>query len=398
MNSRVYLDHAATTPLEPRALEAMLPYLTQHWGNPSSIYAEAQETRKGLAAARKTMSAILGCRPPEIIFTSGATESNNLALYGAAHANRRHGNHIVTTSIEHHAVLHPAERLEQQGYRVTYLPVDREGIIDLAELERAVGPETILVSIMCVNNEVGAIQPIAAATRVVKAKNSHAIFHTDAVQAIGTLEVNVDALGADLLTIGAHKFYGPKGAGALYVRPRTPLQPQQLGGAQEKNRRAGTENVAAIAGMAAAMQLAYEEFASRNQRYRRLRDRLLSELPRRIPYTHITGPLDPARRVSHIFSCCLEHVEGEAVLLALDLQGVSASSGSACTSGSLEPSHVLTAMGVPLELARGSLRLSVGKDNTAEEIDRLLEIMPGIVSRLRSLSPAWPERSQAASQ
>ena len=219
MNSRVYLDHAATTPLDPRALEAMLPYLTQHWGNPSSIYAEAQETRKGLDAARKAMSAILGCRPQDIIFTSCATESNNLALYGAAHANRRHGNHIVTTSIEHHAVLHPVERLEQQGFRVTYLPVDREGIIDLAELERAVGPETILVSIMWVNNEVGAIQPIAEAMRVIKAKNSHAIFHTDAVQALGTLEVNVDALGVDLLTIGAHKFYGPKGAGALMCGP-----------------------------------------------------------------------------------------------------------------------------------------------------------------------------------
>ncbi len=333
MRKRVYLDLAAPTPLDPRVLEAMLPYLSDAWGNPSSIYAEAQQARKGLEDARRTVAEVLGCKPQEIVFTSGGTESDSLALRGVAYGSRRRGSHIVTSAIEHHAVLHTAERLEQEGFRVTYLPVDGEGLIDPAALERAVGEDTTLVSIMLANNEVGTIEPIAEAARIVKEKNPHTAFHTDAVQAVGTLEVSVDRLGVDLLSIGAHKFYGPKGVGALYVRSRTPLQAQVLGGAQEKNRRAGTENVAYVVGMAKAM--------------------------------------------------------------ALDLQGVAASSGSACTSGSLEPSHVLTAMGVPLELARGSLRLTVGIDNTREEIDYLLEILPGIVSRLRSLSPTWPEREAA---
>ena len=405
MPKRVYLDHAATTPLDPRVLEAMLPYLSDFWGNPSSLYAEAQEARKGLEGARRTMAGILACKPQEIIFTSGGSESADLALRGVAYASRRRGlpagrqgSHIVTSAIEHHAVLHTAERLEQEGFRVTYLPVDGEGFIDLGELERAVGEETTLVSIMLANNEVGTIEPIEEAARIVKEKNRHAAFHTDAVQAVGTLDVSVDRLGVDLLSIGAHKFYGPKGVGALYVRSRTPLQPQMLGGAQEKNRRAGTENVAYVVGMAKAMELAYGEFDARNAHYRALRDRLLDELPARVPYVHITGPKDSSRRLSNSFSCCFEYIEGEAILMALDLQGVAASSGSACTSGSLEPSHVLTAMGLPLELARGSLRLTVGKGNTQEEIDYLLEILPGIVSRLRALSPTWPEREAAEAQ
>ena len=395
MPKRVYLDHAATTPLDPRVLEAMLPYLSDAGGNPSSLYAEAQQARKGLEGARRTVAGVLGCKPQEIVFTSGGTESDSLALRGVAYASRRRGSHIVTSAIEHHAVLHTAERLEQEGFRVTYLPVDGEGLIDLAELERAVGEDTTLVSIMLANNEVGTIEPIAEAARIVKEKNPHTAFHTDAVQAVGTLEVSVDRLGVDLLSIGAHKFYGPKGVGALYVRSRTPLQAEMLGGAQEKNRRAGTENVAYVVGMAKAMELAYGEFDARNAHYRALRNRLLDELPARVPYVHIVGPKDRSRRLSNSFSCCFEFIEGEAILMALDLQGVAASSGSACTSGSLEPSHVLTAMGVPLELARGSLRLTVGKDNTREEIDYLLEILPDIVSRLRSLSPTWPEREAA---
>lgn len=398
MPKRVYLDHAATTPLDPRVLEAMLPYLSDFWGNPSSLYAEAQAARKGLDGARRAVAEILGCKPQEIIFTSGGSESDNLALRGVAYASRRRGDHIVISAIEHHAVLHSAERLEQEGFRVTYLPVDSEGFIDLAELERAVGEETTLVSIMLASNEVGTIEPVEEAARIVKAKNPRTAFHTDAVQAIGTLDVGVDRLGVDLLSIGAHKFYGPKGVGALYVRSRTPLQPQLPGGSQEKNRRAGTENVPYIVGMAKAMSLAYEEFDARNARYRALRDRLLDEVPARVPYVHISGPKDRGRRLSNSFSCCFEYIEGEAILMALDLQGVAASSGSACTSGSLEPSHVLTAMGLPLDLARGSLRLTVGKDNTMEEIDYLLEILPGIVSRLRSLSPNWPEREAAGAR
>jgi cysteine desulfurase len=392
MDERIYLDHAATTPPDARVVEAMLPYLAGLWGNPSSIYAEAQEARKGLDGARRTIAGLLSCKPQEVIFTSCGTESDNLALRGVAYAARGRGNHIVTTAVEHHAVLHPAERLEQEGFRVTYLPVDGEGFIDLAELEHAVGEETTLVSVMLANNEVGTIEPVAEAVRAVKAKNPRTAFHTDAVQAVGCLDLDVDALGVDLLSIGAHKFYGPKGIGALFVRSRTPLLPQTLGGAQEKNRRAGTENVASIAGMAKAMELAYQEFDARNALYRALRDRFLDELPARVPHTHITGPRDRARRLANSASFCFEYIEGEAILMALDLQGVAASSGSACTSGSLEPSHVLTAMGLPLDLARGSLRLTVGRDNTMEQMDRVLDILPGIVSRLRSLSPSWPER------
>jgi len=372
----------------------MMPYLTTIWGNPSSLYLEAQEARKGLEDARRTISQVLGCRPQDVVFTSGGTESDNLAIIGAARAARRRGaDHVITTAIEHHAVLHAAERLEQEGFRVTYLGVDPEGFIDPTELERAVSEDTALVSIMYVNNEVGTIEPIADAARLVKAKNPHTVFHTDAVQAAGMLDINVDRLGVDLLSLAAHKFYGPKGAGVLYVRPRTPMQWQMLGGSQEKNRRAGTENVAGAVGMARALLLAYEEFDSRNALYRRLRDKLLSGIPGRVPYVHITGPQDPGRRISNNASFCFEYLEGEAVLMALDLAGVAASSGSACTSGSLEPSHVLTAMGIPEELARGSMRLTAGHQNTPEQIDYVLDVLPGIVSRLRSLNPAWPERA-----
>ncbi len=414
---RIYLDHAATTPLDPRVFEAMTPYLTSHWGNPSSLYAEAQEARKGLEGARRTVAGILGCRPQDIVFTSGGSEGDNLALRGAAHTARRRGaGHVITTAIEHHAVLHAAERLEQEGFRVTYLGVDRKGFIDLSELEAAVTDETALVSVMYVNNEVGAIEPIAEAVHVVQAKNPHTVFHTDAVQAAGMLDINVDTLGVDLLSLAAHKFYGPKGVGALYVRPRTPMQWQQLGGSQEKNRRAGTENVAGSVGMAKALELAYEEFDSRNALYRSLRDKLLFGIPERVPYVRVTGPTPrPARpeawplgrvskgraavespadlRAPNNASFCFEYLEGEAVLVALDLAGVAASSGSACTTGSLEPSHVLTAMGVPEDLARGSMRLTVGHDNTMEQMDYVLDILPGIVSRLRSLNPTWPERA-----
>ena len=389
MAGRIYLDHAATTPLDTRILESMLPYLRDSWGNPSSPYAEAQQARRGMEWARRILAEALGCTLREIVFTSGGSESDNLALHGAAGAGWAGANHIVATAIEHHAVLHTAERLGQQGFDITYLGVDSEGCIDLGELERSVGPQTALVSVMYVNNEVGVIQPIEEAARIVKGKNPRTIFHTDAVQAMGRLDCNVDRLGVDLLSIGAHKLYGPKGVGALYVRGRTRFEPQMLGGSQERGRRAGTENVPYIVGLGRAIELAYEEFDSRNAHYRSLRDMLLRQLPDRVPFLHLTGPADPCRRVSNNFSCCLESVEGEAVLMALDLQGVAASSGSACTSGSVEPSHVLTAMGVPEQLARGSLRLTVGKENSVAEIERLLDIFPAIVAKLRSLSPGW---------
>ncbi|MDP2948018.1 MAG: cysteine desulfurase family protein [Chloroflexota bacterium] len=406
MNKRVYLDHAATTPLDPQVLEAMLPYLTRFWGNPSSLYAEAREARKGLDAARRSVAELLGCKPQEVIFTSGGSESDNLAIRGAAYASlrqrrirpwrSRRGDHIITSAIEHHAVLHTVQQLEKEGFRATYLPVDRYGFIDLAALERAVAAETVLVSIMYANNEVGTVEPIADAARIVKGKNPRAVFHTDAVQAVGTLDINVDRLGVDMLSIAGHKIYGPKGVGALYVRSRAPLQPQQLGGSQERNRRAGTEDVARAVGLARAMELACGEREARTARYRSLRDRLLAEVPVRVPYTQITGPADPMRRLAINFSCCFQFVEGEAVLMALDLQGIAASSGSACTSGSLEPSHVLVAMGISEELARGSLRLTVGKDNTLEEIEHVLAVLPGIVAKLRALSPLWRAGAEAA--
>jgi cysteine desulfurase len=394
---RIYLDHAATTPLDPRVLEAMMPYLTTIFGNPSSLYAEAQEARRGLEGARRSIAEILGCRSQDIIVTGGGSEADNLALRGAAWAARRagRGDHVITTAIEHHAILHAAERLEEESFRVTYVRVDGEGFIDLAELQDAVGDDTTVVSIMYVNNEVGTIEPIREAVRVVKSKNPHAVFHTDAVQAAGLLDLNVGDLGVDMLSIAAHKFYGPKGVGALYVKPRTPILPQLLGGSQEKNRRAGTENVAGVVGLARALELAYEEFDSRNAHYRSLRDKLLAGVPERVPGAHITGPSDPAGRASNNFSACLEYIEGEPVLMALDLAGIAGSSGSACTSGSLEPSHVLTAMGVPEDLARGSMRLTVGTDNTAEQIDNLLDILPETVARLRSLSPEWRAKAEA---
>src|SRR6266498_884501 len=278
MTARIYLDHAATTPLDERVLETMFPYLRDHWGNPSSLYGEAQEARRGLEGARRSMAEILGAKPQELVFTSGGSESDNLALRGAAYAARRQGrgDHVITTAIEHHAVLHAAERLEEEGFRVTYLGVDGEGFI-----------------VLHVNNEVGTIEPIEEAARVVKAKHPRAVFHTDAVQAAGMLDINVDRLGIDMLSLGAHKFYGPKGVGALYVRQRTPIQWQQLGGGQEKNRRAGTENVAGIVGMAKALELAYDELEARNAHARDLRDRLLHGIPERIPRVHITGPLTP---------------------------------------------------------------------------------------------------------
>lgn len=388
MERRVYLDHAATTPVDPRVVSAMLPYLTSAWGNPSSIYAEARDARKGLDDARRTVASVLACKPNEVIFTSGGTEADNLALRGVAMAARGRGDHIITTQVEHHAVLHACEALEREGLRVTYLPVDGEGIVRLDALAAALDDATVLVSIMLANNEVGAIEPVAEAARMAHARNPRIAVHTDAVQAAGALPLDVDALGADLLSIAAHKIYGPKGVGALYVRQRTPFAAQTLGGSQERNRRAGTENVAGAAGLAMALRLADDEMDVRNARLRAMRDRLLAEVPARVPGTIVTGPRDPARRLPNSASFAFEHVEGEAVLLQLDLQGFAASSGSACTTASLEPSHVLVAMGVPERYLRGSLRLTLGTDNTMEDIDRLLAALPEAVARIRALSPA----------
>ncbi|MFN0146762.1 MAG: cysteine desulfurase family protein [Dehalococcoidia bacterium] len=386
--ARIYLDHAATTPPDPRVLEAMWPMYTRHWGNPSSIYMEGQEAHHALDAARKLCADLLGASPKEVVFTSGGTESDNAAIRGAAFAQRARGrgDHIITSQIEHHAVLHTVEQLEREGFRATYLPVDGDGLIDLAALEAAVGPDTTVVSVMAANNEVGTIQPIAEVARLAKAGNPQVVVHCDAVQGAGAIDITPSLLGVDLLSIAAHKIYGPKGVGLLYIKNRTPWEPMLLGGSQEKERRAGTENLAGAAGLATAMQLAWDERDQRNAHSAHLRDRLLFELPERVPDTVITGPTDPARRLANSFSCCFRNVEGESVLLALDMADIAASSGSACTTGALEPSHVLTAMGIDADLAHASLRLTLGKENTDAQIDRVLSVLPEIVARLRSLA------------
>lgn len=387
---RVYLDHAATTPPDPRVLEAMWPVFSRDWGNPSSIYLEGQTAHRWLDEARARCARLLGADAGEIIFTSGGTESDNAAIRGAALAqrDRGRGDHIVTSQVEHHAVLHTIEQLEREGFRATYLPVDSAGCVDLAALEEAVGPETTVLTLMAANNEVGTLQPVAEAAAAAKARNPDIVVHTDAVQAAGSIDITPEVLGVDLLSLASHKLYGVKGTGLLYVRRGTPWQPQMLGGSQERERRAGTENVAGAFGLAAAMELAWNERGERVAHYRRLRDRLLFELPELVPDTVVTGPADPDRRLPNNFSCCFRNVEGESVLLGLDMAEVAASSGSACTTGSLEPSHVLTAMGIDDDLAHASLRLTVGKENTDEQIDYVLQQLPEIVERLRALAPS----------
>jgi cysteine desulfurase len=393
---RIYLDHAATTPTDERVVAAMLPYLTTAWGNPSSIYAEAREARKGLDAARRSVAECLNAKPNEVVFTSGGTESDNLALRGVVEAVRRRDPastpHIITTAVEHHAVLHEAEALEREGVRVTYLPVDGEGIVDVRALEAALSAETVLVSVMYANNEVGSIQPIAEVARMAHEHNPRIAVHTDAVQAAGALSLDVEALGVDLLSIAAHKIYGPKGVGALYVRNRTPFAPQTVGGSQERNRRAGTENVAGAAGLATALQIATGERATRNEHVIAMRDRLLAEVPQAIPDTIVTGPPAGPARLPNSASFAFADVEGEAVLLQLDLDGIAASSGSACTTASLEPSHVLVTLGVPKRYLRGSLRLTLGRENTMADVDRLLELLPPAVGRIRGLQPTAGRR------
>ncbi len=379
----IYLDHAATTPVDPAVVDAMIPYFTEKFGNPSSIYAPAREARKAMDGARDTVAQVLGASPAEIVFTGGGSESDNLALKGAAFANRHKGNHIITTQVEHHAILHSCEYLEKRfGFRITYLPVDRHGTVDLDALQRALTPDTILVSIMYANNEVGTIQPIQEISRIVKTQG--VLFHTDAVQAGGSLDLSVDKLGVDMLSLSAHKFYGPKGVGVFYVRKGTSYWPQQQGGGQERGRRAGTENTAGIVGLATALKLAYDRLDSYNAHASRLRDKLIQGISR-IPGAYLTG--HPTNRLPNSASFVFDYVEGESILLSLDMMGIGASSGSACTSASLEPSHVLKAMGVPIERAHGSLRLTTGKDNTEEDVDRVVEVLPAVIERLRAMSP-----------
>jgi len=379
----IYLDHAATTPVHPKALEAMLPFFSESYGNPSSIYSLARDSRRAIDASRQAVAEVLGSQLNEIIFTSGGSESDNLAIKGVAFANRSRGNHIITTSIEHHAVLHTCEYLERFGFRTTHLPVDGYGVVDLQALERAIDDQTILVSVMLANNEVGTIQPVRAIADMIRGRRI--VLHTDAVQAGGSLDLDVSRLGVDMLSLSAHKFYGPKGVGVLYVRRGTNYWPQQQGGGQERNRRAGTENVAGIVGLATALRLAYENLDSHNQHVQQLRDQLIKGITSSIERAILTG--HPENRLPNNASFCFEFVEGESILLNLDMLGICASSGSACTSASLEPSHVLRAMGVPVEVSHGSLRLTTGMSNTPEQIARVVEVLPGIIQKLRAMSP-----------
>jgi len=381
----IYLDHAATTPLDPRVLEAMQPFFSARFYNPSSIYTPAKEVRRAVEWARETVAQILHARPTEIIFTAGGSESDNQAIKGVAFANRHRGDHIITSQVEHHAVLHTCQYLERvHGFRVTYLPVDRYGRVNPADLEAAIDDRTILVTIMLANNEVGTIQPIPELARIARARGVY--FHTDAVQGGGTLDLNVRRLGVDLLSLSGHKFYGPKGTGVLYIRRGTQIDPLIHGGSQEYDERAGTENVPGIIGLATALQLAYTDFEAKIAHLQRLRDRLIEGVLSSCEGAMLTG--HPTERLPNNASFCFEHVEGESVLLNLDVLGICASSGSACTAGSTETSHVLRAMGIPESWARGQLRLTVGHENTMEEIEYVLRELPSIVRQVRELATA----------
>jgi len=380
---RVYLDNSATTAVDPAVVTAMVEYMTDKFGNPSSIHAYGREVRKGVEEARAQVAQLISAEPREIIFTSGGTEADNLAIKGAAFANRKKGNHIITTAIEHHAVLHTCEKLEKQGFEVTYLPVDENAQISVEALQAAIRPETILVTVMFANNEVGTVLPIAKIGQLCREKGI--LFHTDAVQAAGNIPVDVKELQVDLLSLSGHKIHGPKGSGALYIRKGVRLEPQQHGGSQERNIRPGTENVPGIIGLGKAAELARLNLDAKIPYVTALRDKLIAGIEASIPYVKLNG--HPVDRLPGNVNFSFRYVEGESLLLNLDLKGIAASSGSACTSGSLDPSHVLLAMGLSHEVAHGSLRLSLGGKNTEEDIDYCLEILPPILERLRSMSP-----------
>ena len=383
----IYLDHAGTTPTDPRVLEAMLPYFTQLYGNPSSVHTIGQEARYALDGARERVANVLGCRPSEVVFTSGGTESDNAAIQGVATALHETGNHIITSGVEHHAVLHTCQYLENLGYQVTFLPVDAYGMVQPEQVYNAVNEDTTLVTIMYANNEIGTINPVADIAQAVRRRAEELdrtiVMHTDAVQAAGFLDLNVRRLGVDMLSLSGHKFYGPKGTGVLYVRRGTPFLPLLLGGGQERERRSGTENIAGIVGLALALELADAGRPEAGPHCAALRDRIIQRIADTIPNTRLNG--HPTERLPNNINFSFEGVEGESILLGLDMAGVAASSGSACSSGSLEPSHVLLALGQTAELARSSLRISLGKENTEEEVDYLLSALVDLVQRLRQL-------------
>ena len=388
---RVYMDNAATTRVIEPVFEAMKPYLCDIYGNPSSVHGFGREALTALDRARGQVAAALGAQSSEIYFTGCGTESDNWAIRGAAYARRNKGNHIITTQIEHHAVLHTCQQLEKEGFEVTYLPVDEFGLVHPEELEKALRPETTIVSIMYANNEIGTIEPIAELCKIAKAHG--ALFHTDAVQAVGHVPIDVKALDVDMLSLSGHKLHAPKGVGALYIRKGLHIQRFMEGGAQERNQRAGTENVSSIVAMGAAIELAVKHLDENVAKIAAMRDRLAKRILAEIPYTRLNG--HPEKRLPGNVNVCFRFIEGEALLLSLDLMGIAGSSGSACTSGSLDPSHVLLAIGLPHEIAHGSLRLSLSEENTMEEVDYVVEALKKIVERLRAMSPLYDEFCKA---
>lgn len=383
----VYMDYAATTYVKPEVLEEMLPYFTNKFGNPSSFYAISRETKMAVDKARGQVADALNADLNEIYFTGGGSEADNWAIKGIASAYKNKGNHIITTKIEHHAVLHTCEYLEKQGFEVTYLDVDEEGFIDLEELKNAITDKTILVSIMFANNEIGTIEPIKKIGKICRERK--VLFHTDAVQAIGNVAIDVKDMNIDLLSIAGHKIYGPKGIGVLYIRKGVRIHNLIHGGGQERNRRAGTENIAAIVGLGKAIEMATQNLEEHSKNLTVLRDKLIDGLLK-IPYTRLNGPRGDKRLPGNV-NVSFEFIEGESILLSLDFEGVCASSGSACTSGSLDPSHVLLAIGLPHEKAHGSLRLTLGDGSTEEDVDYVLEVVPPIIERLRKMSPLWTD-------
>lgn len=387
MATKIYFDNAATTPVRAEVLETILPYFREFYGNASSIYGIAKESKRAMEKARGQVAAAIGARPEEIYFTAGGSESDNMALRGIAEAYAKKGKHIITTKIEHHAILHTGEYLQKHGVEVTYLPVDGNGRISLEELEREIRPETILISVMFANNEIGTIQPIAEIGKI--ARKHGVLFHTDAVQAVGHVPIDVEAMNIDLLSMSGHKLGAPKGIGAIYIRKGVNIEPLIFGGAQEKKKRAGTENIAGIVGLGKAAELAVAEMEETTEKLVYLRDKLIHGILEKIPYSRLNG--HPSDRLPGNCNISFSFIEGESLLLLLDALGIAASSGSACTSGSLDPSHVLMAIGLLHETAHGSLRMTLDRQNTEEEVDFVLEKLPAIVQRLRDMSPLYEE-------
>lgn len=385
----VYMDNNATTSLKKEVLEAMLPYYTEIYGNASSkFYEVGRQAEKAVFEIRERVAKELGAKANEIYFTSSGCEADNWAIKGVAFANKDKGNHIITSSIEHHAILGACEFLEKHGYSVTYLPVDENGRVNPTDVENAICDKTILVSIMTANNEIGTIEPISEIAEI--CKKHKVIFHTDSVQAIGHMRIDVKELGVDMLSLSAHKFHGPKGVGVLYIRNGVKIDNLIHGGGQERGKRAATENVAAMAGLAKALEIANEDLDKKTEKMKKLRDKLISGIEESVPYSRLNGPRDDTRLCNNV-NFSFQYIEGESILMMLDMNGIAASSGSACASGSLDPSHVLLAIGLPHEIAHGSLRLSVGEDTTEEEVDYVLKTIPPIIERLRMMSPLYEE-------